>query len=422
MSRAFSFPDGFLWGAATAAHQVEGHNRLNDWWAGEQAGRLPVASGEACRHYERYAEDFDLAASLGHNAHRLALEWSRIEPEPGRFDEAALAHYQDVILALRARGIEPVVTLHHFTNPLWLAERGGWLEGEVVEVFGRYAARVAAALGDQVRWWLTVNEPTVITKHAYVTGDWPPFVKGDWRASFTALRHYCRGHVAAREALKAARPDAMVGFAHSAVHVMPWEPGRLLDRAAAFARDQGLNRLMLYAMGWPARRPFDFIGLNYYTRIVVRWRPKGRALLLGEDAPGEDPGRPRRWSDMGWEIWPEGLVAELKRFGRLGVPLMITENGLATTDEAARLDYLVDHLAALGEAVAAGVPLAGYLHWSLIDNFEWALGFAPRFGLIEVDYATQARRVRSTALAYALVCRTNRLDEAAMRHAAGAGP
>jgi beta-glucosidase len=409
MLDSFRFPDGFLWGAATAGHQVEGGNVASDWWAFEQSGQVPFHSGEACRHRELYAQDFDLARALGHNAHRFSVEWARIEPRPGRYDEDALDHYAAVVAALRRRGLEPVVTLHHFVAPAWFTAREGWLAADGPERFAAYVQRVVDRLAPDVRWWLTVNEPTVWAKHAYVTGDWPPCVRGDWGRSLRGLRAMARGHRLAYRIIHGRRPDAMVGLAHSAPYVVPSNPARALDRWAARARDLGLNRLLFALIGRPAERWLDFIGINYYNRTVVRWAPRGRAVLLGEDDDRPRDGEARRFSDMGWEIWPEGLAGTLRAFAAYRRPLLVTENGIATADEALRVDYLVAHLRAVAQAIREGVPVLGYLHWSLIDNFEWALGFAPRFGLCAVDFATQARTPRRVAAVYAEICRTGRL-------------
>lgn len=407
--RAFRFPAGFLWGAATSAHQVEGGNRTNDWWQAEQSGALPFASGDACDHYRRYATDFDLARSAGHNAHRLSIEWSRVEPEDGVFDEAALAHYQAVVQALRARGLEPVVTLHHFTNPVWLAARGGWLDRATPERFKRYAAVVARALAAEVRWWVTINEPTVYAKNAYVSGNWPPFGRGRWPASWRVVRQMVRAHALAYDALHEQNPDAMVGFAHSSPHVAPRAPAGPLDRLAAAARDFVLNRQPFLFLERDAPGKLDFIGVNYYCRTLVHWHWRGTAALFGRDWLADDQGAPRRYSDIGWEIHPPGLLAQLRALAAHGVPLLVTENGIATTDEALRLEYLQGHLAALGEAVAAGVPVRGYFYWSLMDNYEWSLGTAPRFGLAGTDFESQGRVPRPAMAYYTTVCRTGEL-------------
>ncbi len=409
--RAYQFPDGFLWGAATASHQVEGGNRWNDWWEFEQAGRVPEPSGEACRHYELYQQDFDLARRWGHNAHRFSIEWSRIEPEEGRWSADALAHYRDVVAALLDRGLEPVLTLHHFTNPLWFARRGGWLRRGSVALFARYVEQVARNL-EGVRYWITINEPTVYAKQGFVNGDWPPGEKGSWIKAASVLRNMARAHVAAYRILHAQRPNARVGFAHSAPWVQPCDPTRSFDRIAAWLRDLLWNRAFFRLVGATTRdrhrRNLDFIGINYYARTVVRWRPRAAAMLVGEECLDRHHSD-RKFSDLGWEIYPTGLLRILEKFSSLGLPLMITENGIATCDENLRRSYLREHLVALGEAVNRGIDVIGYLHWTLMDNFEWALGRQPRFGLAEVDFQTQQRIPRPAAEEYALVCRTSRL-------------
>jgi beta-glucosidase len=408
---SFRFPSGFLWGAATSAHQVEGGNRANDWWAFEEAGKLPFRSGDACRHYLLFEQDFDLARAWGHNAHRFSIEWSRIEPRQGAWDLAAVDHYRAVIEALRTRGMEPVVTLHHFTNPVWFAEAGGWLVRRNVTHFARYVEFVAGELGDRVRWWITINEPTVYAKNAFVTGDWPPCRRGDWAAAWRAIRNMGRAHRLAYDILHRQRGDALVGFAHSAPLVAPRQPAGAMDRMAALLRDLFLNRVPLRLMAGRSGRRLDFFGLNYYCRTLVHWQPRGTAALFGADWLADDQGEPRAFSDLGWEIHPAGLKRQLARFARYGVPVLITENGLATTDEERRLGFLRDHLGSLAAAVAEGIPVAGYLYWSLMDNFEWTSGTAPRFGLAATDFATQERIPRPAAAYFAEVCRRNALPD-----------
>lgn len=403
--QAVRFPDGFLWGAATSSHQVEGGNRWNDWWAFEESGRLPHRSGDACRHFELYERDFDLAKELGHNAHRLSIEWSRIEPEAGRWDPEALAHYREVIAALRRRGLEPVVGLHHFTNPEWFARGGGWERDDAPERFARYAAHLSDAL-EGVRYWITVNEPTVFTKHGYVTGDWPPGVRGSWRRAARAIRQLARAHVAARRAMRRKRPDLRVGFAHSVPWIEPCDPARLADRWAARGRDFLLNRAFLRLIG--GRRSLDFLGLNYYTRTIVRWAPGGLGWVAGRECLDSEHHARGAVSDTGWEIYPHGLGRVLKRYAGWGVPLLVTENGLATDDEALRSAYLRDHLAELAGAVERGLPVIGYLYWTLMDNYEWSLGTRPHFGLLATDFTTQRRTPRPVAGELAAVARANR--------------
>ena len=397
------FPANFLWGTATAAHQVEGDNVHSDWWEYEQDGRLPHRSGAACDHYHRYAQDFDLARSLHQNAHRLSLEWSRIEPRPGQWDEAAIEHYAAVLAALHSRNIEPLVTLHHFTLPAWFLRQGGWLHDDAIALFARYVTQVAERLGERVRYWLTINEPTVYIKQAFVSGRWPPCRRGAWGAAHRALRSLCRAHTAAYDILHARHPQARVGFAHSAPHVAPRNPYHPHDRLVAALRDQVLNHHCFRLLGRPAARALDFIGLNYYTRQLVRGAWRGSEPLLGREClDTTDPSR--SFNDLGWEIHPDGLTAVLRRFSEYGLPLIVTENGIATDDEAQRSRFLAEHLRALGAAVRSGLDVRGYFYWSLIDNFEWAEGFEPHFGLAAVAQPSLARVPRPAAHQFAAIC------------------
>lgn len=408
-----SFPDGFFWGAATSSHQVEGANRANDWWEAEVAEELPYASGDACQHWERYGSDLDLAQGLHHNAHRFSIEWSRVEPEPGRFDEAALEHYRAVVAACRQRGLEPFVTLHHFTNPLWFARGGGWLAKEAPQVFARYAERVARALPD-VRYWITINEPTVLAVHGYVLGEWPPFEERAWWKARTALRRMARAHALAYRTLQRIPGQAIVGYAHSAPWVVPCDPNRKRDRLAARVRDFLWNRLFLRWIEAECGRDevlLDFLGLNYYTRTLTRSQGLGTGLLMGRACRAEHHGDLGPLNAVGTEIFPAGLALVLERFASLGLPLVVTENGVATDDEELRTRTLREHLSALENALGRGVAVRGYLYWSLLDNFEWRHGTNARYGLAAVDFETQERTVRPVGRLFADVCRANALPD-----------
>ena len=406
-AKAFRFPAHFLWGAATASHQVEGDNRWNDWWAFEQAGRLPHRSGEACRHYELFEADFDLARSWGHNAHRFSIEWSRIEPAEGEWNAGAVEHYRRVIAALRERGMEPIVTLHHFTNPQWFAVRGGWARRDSVERFRRYAEFTAARLSRHVRYWVTINEPTVYAKRGFVGGQWPPFRHGSWLTAAMVVRNMIRAHDSAYAALHERRPDAMVGIAHSAPFIAACDPRSAADRICTAIRDYIFNDSLFELFG--AGRRLDFLGINYYARQVVRWRTRGASSILGAECREDHHDEPRRFNALGWEIYPAGLRSVLEKFSRFGVPLIVTENGIAADDDITRRDFLLEHLTVLSDCVDSGIDVRGYMHWSLMDNFEWAEGTTARFGLAAVDYATQARTPRAVALAYAAVCLSHAL-------------
>lgn len=423
---AARFPATFLWGAATSAHQVEGRNVRSDWWAWEAAGKVREQSGAACAHYERFEEDFDLAQTLGHNAHRLSIEWSRIEPEPGRWDEQAMAHYQDVIRALRARDLEPIVTLFHFTSPQWFSERGGWRHPRAVERFGRYVERVLDAVGPSVRYWVTFNEPAIYVYQGYVAGVWPPGQRS-WLAALRILERLLHAHTTAyhliHTRLDALGAPPLVGFAKHMVVFTPCNPRSRTDRLATWARHAYFNGMVAESFGrghlLPRlqhllrrsvhRRYLDFIGLNYYTRDFVHFQGWTGGRLFGEVCSLAHHGDAGPRNSLGWEIYPEGIYENLRQLSRSGLPILITENGICTDDDAQRQRFIRDHLLQVARAMAAGVPVLGYLYWSLLDNFEWHEGFAPRFGLAAVDYQTQARRVRPSAEYFAGICRTGRL-------------
>lgn len=424
------FPETFLWGAATSAHQVEGNNLHSDWWAWEQAGRVKEPSGLACDHYRRFREDFDLAKALGHNAHRFSVEWSRIEPREGEWDEEAIAHYQEVVRALRQRGLEPIVTLHHYTNPLWLAAQGGWTNPKVVERFARYARQVAETLGDGVRYWLTINEPMVYLVMHYLDGVGPPG-EHNLQHAFQVMEHLVRAHAAAYHAIHtASRARGQQVMVSLAKHVAPFVPCRPLwlgDRLIAaltqrFYNHHFLDAVMEGCLRVPGRRAIripeardtlDFIGMNYYFRQFIRLRPQARQWW----GLRCDPAHHRQMTErnfLGWEVYPPG-IAEVIRWARpYRRPVMVTENGICATDDRQRERFILRHLEWVRRAMDEGVAVLGYLYWSLLDNFEWSHGYAPRFGLVEVDYATQQRRVRESGRRFAQVCRTNRVGQDAV--------
>ncbi len=410
MTATIDLPPSFLIGAATAAHQVEGGNVHNDWWQFEEDGRLPVRSGMACDHWHRYEADFDMAASQSHNAHRFSIEWSRIEPEQGKVSKEAIDHYRKVIQALRTRSIEPVVTLHHFTNPAWFAAKGGWINRDVVSDFRNYCEIIADALGDNVTYWITINEPTVYVKNAFVAGHWPPMKRGRWDIAFRIVRNMMAAHRAAYEVLHTRRSDCLVSFAHSAPYVEASRSHHLLDRTCAKVRDAILNDATFRMLGSKPTRYLDYIAVNYYTRTVVRWHPKGTAFLFGTDCLDDRDGvQPRQYSDLGWEVFPEGLGHIIRRLARMGLPIMITENGMATTNEGARIAYLRSHLSEIARAIANDGEAIGYMLWSLMDYFEWSACWEPKFGLAETDPISLERRPREAAAVLAEVARSRRL-------------
>lgn len=394
----------FLFGAAASAHQVEGGN-LNDWteWEKETAHRKAQRargeswpahilakwpspldeenyhSGRAADHYRRFEEDFDIAKSLGHTAHRFSVEWSRVEPEEGKWDPEALAHYRAVVRALRKRKIEPFVSLWHWTVPLWFRDRGGWASSRAPRYFARYARKVAEELGEGVKFWLTVNEPEIYSSHTCLIGHWPPSRRAPL-SYLAVLDNLARGHRAAYAALKEVNRGAQVGIAKNNIYFE--------------AADGWWNRVMKTFADWWWNRYFldriakrqDFIGVNYYFHSrIAGWFNRNEN---------------RRVSDAGWELYPEGIYHVLRDLARYRKPLYITENGLADMRDHDRAEFIRETLRAVRRAIGEGVDVRGYLHWALTDNFEWEKGFWPRFGLVEVDYRTLERRIRPSALAY----------------------
>ena len=404
------FPKDFFWGAGASAYQVEGNNVNSDWWEWEKRIGLKEASGLACRHYEFYKSDFDLAKHLCHNAHRLSIEWSRIEPQEAGFSSKDLEHYRDVIFSLKERNIEPVVTLHHFTNPLWFANLGGWSNKEAPRYFLRYVGIIVDALCDKVRFWVTINEPMVYVYYSYILGAWPPQEKSFSKAK-TVTDNLIISHTQAHRLIHAVYkekglPAPSVSIANN---VQPFEACRdnLRNKFAVYLRDRLFNfklikRLISY-------KSLDFIGINYYTRSLVdaeSWNFKNLLLDVCKSNHSQ-----LKKNSLGWDIYPQGLYGLLLRLKKFNLPLFILENGICTEDDSLRWDFIYEHLRNISLAMEEGVNLLGYLYWSLIDNYEWDKGFSPRFGLIEVDYNTYKRSVRESAKKFSQVCKSGILEK-----------
>jgi len=406
-------PAGFMLGTSTAAHQVEGGNE-NQWSVWER-GQWPdgrphikdgALSGAATDSWNRFDEDVRLMERLGSNAYRFSVEWARLQPTPEAWDTEALARYQQWARTLRQKGITPLVTLYHFTLPTWVADTGGWENAATLEAFEAYVARVAEALGGEVDWWCTINEPNVYAVLGYLEGEWPPG-KQDMKATATVLSHLLEAHaLAARQLRLKDTVDAdgdghatRVGLAH---HVRVFQPasGTTADTTVAALTDSFFNesvvesvrtgRIRLSVPGQVSidrevadlKGSIDYLGINYYTRDYVR-QYLGEPALSRQYVP-----RGREKNDLGWELYPEGLYLFLTRYAKLGLPLMVTENGMADHSGERRPYFLQSHVYAVEQARAQGVEVLGYFHWSLLDNFEWAEGYEPKFGLFAVDLAS----------------------------------
>ncbi|MCE9646501.1 MAG: family 1 glycosylhydrolase [Chloroflexi bacterium] len=415
----YHFPKGFLWGTATASHQVEGNNTNNNWHAWEEAGHTVHKSGAAADWWGgRWREDFDRAAETGQNAHRFSVEWSRIQPTPDSWDEEAIEKYRAMLRGLKERNMTALVSLHHFTDPLWVTERGGWENGEIVALFERFTRKVVDALKEYVTLWCTINEPNVYALSGYVQGVFPPG-KQDLKLSMRVLGNMIRGHAAAYRAIHELQPEARVGYALHYRPMVPrisWSP---LDRLMRNIRYSGLN------MGFPSaistgvmRSPVgnqsipeakgtqDYLGLNYYSVDTV-WFDITR--------PGElfsNSGYPKD-ADMSDTNFlaniPEGLFNSIKWIDRTypHLPIIITENGVEDSDDHMRPRYIAQHLHQVWRAVNFNWPVKGYFHWSLVDNFEWERGWTQRFGLWGLDIDTQKRIRRPSVDFYAGICKEN---------------
>jgi len=417
------FPVGFLWGTATSSHQVEDCNENNDWWEWEQQpGRIAGGhrSGAACEWWAgRAEEDLSRAAASGQNAHRLSLEWSRLEPEPGRYDDEAFARYRRLLEHVRAIGMTPMVTLQHFTLPRWQSARGGWSDRGILPRFEALAGECARRLGDLVPLWCTINEPFNIAYYGYLTGRWPP--GGPLLKAFGVVRNLFAGHALAYHAIRQASPGAQVGLAYIMQRFLPASPKSRLDRLAAGVQDltsveSWLRPLRTGRLSFPwslgERVPglagaVDFLGVNYYGTYQVRFDPTNMTLGRWVQTDSIRHG-PQDWGTPD----PEGLYHALLRGTKLGVPVYVTENGVCDPDDRLRPGHLVRHLDMVHAAISDGLDVRGYFHWSLLDNFEWAEGWETKFGLIEVDPATQERRERSSFELYGRIALANGIGPA----------
>lgn len=385
------FPDGFVFGSATAGHQVEGGNVNSNWWASEQVpGKVAEKSGRACNNYELYRQDVELVRSLGHRAYRMSIEWSRIEPAEGKFDGAAMEHYVDLLARLQAAGIAAYVTLHHFTHPQWFEALGAFKKLSNMHYFERYVNYAVPKIAQYVDCWNVINE--------FNLGSW----EGRAEEKLNFLRYHARGYHLIKQHSK-----APVGSAHAFIHYFPFRFNDRLDRAMTELQDWRDNEFFFHAVrtgeiAYPfrdaeydaeVRGSSDFWSVNYYTRHMV----DGRLANLD--------GRRFRHKELKMipmnfyleEMYPEGLISNLERLR--DKPVHITENGCACDDDRFRIAYIALHLTAIREAIDRGVDVKAYLYWSLMDNYEWG-SFVPRFGLVDVDRETFARTPKPSAYFY----------------------
>lgn len=349
-------------------------------------GRLP-RSGKAADHYNRFEEDFKIAKSVGLTAMRISLEWSRIEPEEGKWAVSEIEHYKKVLRKLKELGLKRMVTLHHYTLPQWVMDRGGFETKQGVEAFARFSWFIAQNLGAEIDFWITINEPELYALMAYQRGIFPPFKKNNLSA-FKVLKNLIRAHKSSYKAIKEARPEALISIAKNSAFYEPYRKDNFLDRVVAFISNKLGNHYFLDKI----KHQMDFIGLNYYFYRSLKFDFKtGYQVMNSQELPK---------SDMGWQTYPEGIYYLLKDYKKYKKPIYITENGIANAADDMRSDFIRQHLYWIGKAMDFGIEVKGYFYWSLTDTFEWENGFDPKFGLVEVNFETMERKIRKSAYTF----------------------
>jgi beta-glucosidase len=411
------FPQEFLWGTATAAYQVEGHLK-NNWskWEDEhhEDGQPKIKNGDkcgqSCDHWNRYKEDFQLVKDLGLNSYRFSVEWSRVEPEEGVFDAAALEQYKDMCKELLRLGIKPMLTIHHFTNPLWFEDKGAFEKKENIKYLVRFAEKLFSELSPYVDLWCTINEPAVYISHGYFLGDFPPGYKDLSRATI-ALENILNAHVEIYNKLKSmpGGQDKQIGIVKQIFHFDPYNKFNPLDRALCHYLNHLFNESVMefFQTGtFKVKIPFvineksvnkdapksnDFFGLNYYSNVKLKLKFDSKEFFEIKYRDSDII------TDVPHAIYAEGIYRALHDASKLNVPIYITENGIADADDSRRKLFLKQYLWAVSKAISEGIDVRGYYYWSLMDNFEWSEGYEPRFGLYHVDYKSQERTLRPSS-------------------------
>lgn len=387
-------------GVGTSATQIEGGKLDTDWNEWYQKGHIADGSdpARAADHYARWKEDAAIMAQMGIRHYRMSIDWARVQPTPDCFDEAALAHYREEILALSEKGISVLLTLHHFTNPMWFVKKGGFLSQDAPHFFCKYVQKVVETLGDLVAEYVTVNEPNVYMCNGFLFGIWPAG-KRSILAARKVYTNLIRCHIAAYKLIHLLRPasDTRVGIAD---HLRAFAPFNARNRWQTFLAktaqrwaQEDLTEGMLRGKcrRFVKKHPdicegkyYDFIGINYYTRNTLY----NFSVGFRKNAPQ---------NDLGWEIYPDGIRILCEQMKQYGAPIYVTENGICDNDDSKRVQFIFDHLRVL---FAADAPVERYYHWSLMDNFEWADGESARFGLVHIDYETQRRTLKKSGAFY----------------------
>lgn len=396
----YPYPKNFLWGTSISSYQTEGGNLSSDWWDWEKKGKTQDKSGQACDYWNRWPNDHDLLSELGVQAFRFSLEWSRLEPKEGEFSQIALAQYREMLEDLKRRGIKSIVTLWHWTSPLWFQKKYGFHRREAVAVFVKYVERVTKELGDLIDIFVVVNEPMVPLGEGYLTGNFPPGYRSPLRF-WKALNNLAQAYRKAYEKIHALKPEAQVGLSC----LYNWydaQGGNWLEKVA--------NKIALgFRVNWfmeKVKNQQDFFGIDYYRLGKIKFDPQNSTYLGFRIVEDEK-------NIMRWVTYPEGIFRVLSTaWEKYHLPIYVLENGLPTNEgleDQERVNFIQEHLKCLRKALESGIDVRGYCYWSLLDNYEWLSGYQMRFGLVEIDYATLARKPRKSFYAYKEIIKNNSL-------------
>ena len=393
-NKILKFPAGFLWGVATSAYQVEGGCDNNDWCEWGKKGKTKGIAGKACDSWNKYPEDHDLAQELGCNAFRLSLEWSKIEPEEGKFSQEAIEHYRKVLQDIKAKGMMRSVTLWHWTLPIWLSKKGGWHKKHTVKYFTEYCKKVIEELGDEIDQLLIMNEPRLPLNRGYLAGNFPPG-KHNPILYFLARKNMVEACKKCYDLSKEIKKDLPVGITQFCNDFDYYN-----SKFLSFITEQTENLYNWYFYD-QLRGHYDFVGINYYFAVEVKLYPPSIKMQTVD----------MQITEMGWGVFADGLYeVVMDAWDRYKKPIYIFENGIANAEDDHRSAYIKSHLQKLHEAISKGADVRGYFHWSLVDNFEWVEAYNMKFGLVEIDFETLERKPRKSFYEYAKICKNNAVE------------
>ena len=396
------FPGGFLWGVATSSYQIEGGNLNTDWAQWERAGKTRGGEcGKACDYWNRWKSDHVLLSELGVDVFRLAVEWARIEPEEGKFSSEAIEKYREILVDLKKRNIKTQITLWHWTSPLWFSQKYGFHKKMSPELFVRYAEKVTTELGDLIDLYVVLNEPMVPLGMGYLSGEFPPGLRNPWKF-WRALSNLAKAYKKTYAFIHGRYPNAQVGISYLYNWYEIGSSGFLEKIVGKIAKWYRIDLL-----GNKIKNHQDYVGVDYYRLGKIVFDPKN-STYLGFRIE-EDPSNAMRWV-----IYAKGMRLVLEEaYQKYQKPIYIIENGVPTNqglEDVERVGFIENHLREVSRAIADGVPVLGYNHWSLMDNFEWLEGYGPRFGLLEIDFETLERKPRKSFVEYSKICRNNGLE------------